>query len=118
MITILTVLLRENICALFGSDAATTEYVLQIYPLFSIGFIVMAINVMITAYLYSTERSALSTSISLLRSVILNSAIILFLPKIFGNVAIWLSMFTYEATVLMIALILLKHSERNGIQFK
>ncbi|NBH80839.1 MATE family efflux transporter [Clostridiaceae bacterium] len=118
VITILTVLLRENICALFGADAATTEYVLQIYPLFSIGFIVMAINVMITAYLYSTERSALSTSISLLRSVILNSAIILFLPKIFGNVAIWLSMFTYEATVLMIAMILLKHSERNGIQFK
>ncbi len=118
VITILTVLLRENICALFRSDAATTEYVLQIYPIFSIGFIVMAINVMITAYLYSTERSALSTGISLLRSVILNSAIIVFLPKLFGNGAIWLSMFTYETAVLVIAMILLKYSERNGVQFK
>lgn len=118
VITILTVLFRENICALFGSDAATTEYVLQIYPMFSIGFIVMAINVMITAYLYSTERSALSTGVSLLRSVILNSAIIVFLPKLFGNGAIWLSMFTYEAAVLVIAMILLKNSERNGVQFK
>lgn len=118
MITILTVLLRENICLLFGSNGETTEYVLQIYPIFSIGFIIMAINVMITAYLYSTERSALSTGISLLRSVILNSAIIVFLPKLFGNGAIWLSMFTYEAVVLVIAVILLKYSERNGVRFK
>ena len=115
MITILTVLLRENICALFGSDAATTEYVLQIYPMFSIGLIVMAVNVMITAYLYSTERSALSTSISLLQSVILNSAIIVFLPNIFGDGAIWFSMFTYEAVVLVIAMVLLKYSERNTV---
>ena len=118
IITILSVLLRENVCALFGSDAATTEYVVQIYPMFSLGFIVMAINVMISAYLYSTERSALSTGISLLRSVVLNSAIILILPRIFGNGAIWLSMFTYETIVLVIAAVLLKHSERNGIQFK
>ncbi len=118
MITILTVLLRENICLLFGSNGETAEYVLQIYPIFSIGFIIMAINVMITAYLYSTERSALSTGISLLRSVILNSAIIVFLPKLFGNGAIWLSMFTYEAVVLVIAVILLKYSERNGVRFK
>ncbi len=118
MITILTVLLRENICALFGSDAATTEYVLQIYPMFSIGLIVMAVNVMITAYLYSTEWSALSTSISLLQSVILNSEIIVFLPNIFGDGAIWFSMFTYEAVVLVIAMVLLKYSERNGVQFK
>ena len=117
-ITVLTVLLRKNICALFGSDTATTEYVLQIYPTFSIALIVMAVNVMITAYLYSTERSALSTGISLLRSVILNSAIIVFLPNLFGNGAIWLSMFTYEAAVLVIAMILLKYSERNGVQFK
>lgn len=115
MITILTVLLRENICALFGSDAATTEYVLQIYPMFSIGLIVMAVNVMITAYLYSTERSALSTSISLLQSMILNSAIIVFLPNIFGDGAIWFSMFTYEAVVLVIAMVLLKYSERNTV---
>ena len=118
IITILSVLLRENVCALFGSDAATTEYVVQIYPMFSLGFIVMAINVMISAYLYSTERSALSTGISLLRSVVLNSAIILILPRIFGDGAIWLSMFTYETIVLVIAAVLLKHSERNGIQFK
>ena len=115
IITILSVLLRENVCALFGSDAATTEYVLQIYPMFSIGLIVMAVNVMITAYLYSTERSALSTSISLLQSVILNSAIIVFLPNIFGDGAIWFSMFTYEAVVLVIAMVLLKYSERNTV---
>lgn len=63
IITILSVLFRGSICALFGSDAATTEYVVQIYPAFSLGFIVMAINVMLSAYLYSTERSALICSL-------------------------------------------------------
>lgn len=118
IVTILSILLRTTVCTLFGSDAVTTEYVTQVYPMFSLGFIVMAVNVMISAYLYSTERSVLSTGISLLRSVILNSAIILILPNIFGDGAIWLSMLTYELIVLVIAVILLKHSERNGIQFK
>ena len=77
----------------------------------------MAINVMISAYLYSTERSALSTGISLLRSVVLNSAVIFILPALFGDGAIWFSMFAYEMIVLVIATILLKYSERNGIRF-
>ena len=117
LVTILTILFRTPICVLFGSDAVTMEYVANAYPPFSLGFIVMAVNVIISAYLYSTERTVLSTGISLLRSVILNSTIIMLLPQLFGNGAIWLSMFTYELIVLVIAVILLKHSERNGIQF-
>ena len=102
----------------FGADATTTEYVAAALPQFAVGFIITAVNVMISAYLYSTERSALSTSISILRSLIINSAVILILPHMFGNGAIWFSLLVYEAIVLVIAVILLRRSERNGIQFQ
>ena len=94
------------------------EYILKYLPQFAVGFIITAVNVMISAYLYSTERSALSTGINILRSLVINSAVILILPHIFGDGAIWFSLLVYEAIVLVIAVALLKYSERNGIQFK
>ena len=118
VITVLAILLGKQICGLFGADATTTEYVAAALPQFAVGFIITAVNVMISAYLYSTERSALSTSISILRSLIINSAVILILPHMFGNGAIWFSLLVYEAIVLVIAAILLRRSERNGIQFQ
>jgi len=103
VITVLAILLGKQICGLFGADATTTEYVAAALPQFAVGFIITAVNVMISAYLYSTERSALSTSISILRSLIINSAVILILPHIFGDGAIWFSLLVYESIVLAIA---------------
>ena len=117
-VTIVSVLLSREICVLFGADAVTQEYVLKVLPQFAVGFIAMALNVMISSYLYSTERSSLASSISVLRSVVVNVAIILILPRIFGEGVIWFSLLIYEVIVLIIAVILLKHSERNGIHFK
>ena len=118
LITGLSILLGKPICALFGTDAVTTEYIIKYLPQFAVGFIITAVNVMISAYLYSTERSALSTGINILRSLVINSAVILILPHIFGDGAIWFSLLLYEAVVLVIAVALLKYSERNGIRFK
>ena len=117
-VTILAVLLGRNICILFGADAMTQSYVLKVLPQFAIGFIVMAVNVMISSYLYSTERSLQATSISILRSIVVNAAVILILPYLFGEGVIWFSLFIYESIVLIIAVALLKHSERDGICFK
>ncbi len=117
-ITIVAVFFSRKICELFGTDVVTQEYVLKVLPQFAVGFIAMALNVMISSYLYSTERSLLALSISVLRSVVVNVAIILILPHIFGESVIWFSLLIYEAIVLIIATALLKHSERNGIYFK
>lgn len=117
VITIVAVLLGRKICVLFGTDAVTQEYMLKVLPQFAVGFIVMALNVMISSYLYSTERSFLALCISVLRSVIVNVAIILILPRIFGESVIWFSLLIYEVIVLIIATALLKHSERNGIYY-
>jgi Na+-driven multidrug efflux pump len=118
LITGLSILLGKPICVLFGTDAVTTEYIIKYLSQFAVGSIITAVNVMISAYLYSTERSALSTGINILRSLVINSAVILILPRILGDGAIWSSLLIYEAIVLVIAVGSLKYSERNGIQFK
>ena len=79
--------------------------------MYSIGFVVMAFNTMISAYLYSTERSYHSTVISVLRSIIVNAAVTLLLPRLFGAGSVWITFAVYEAVVLIVAFILL--STRN-----
>lgn len=117
-ITILAVFFGRNICILFGADMVTQAYILKVLLQFAIGFIAMALNVMISSYLYSTERTVQAISISILRSVVVNVAVILILPYIFGEGIIWFTLLIYETIVFVVALVLLKQSERNGITFK
>ena len=112
-VTGLILLLSRPICSLFGADAQTVEYVLETMPKYSWGFLVMAVNVMISAYLYSTKRSGQAITINLLRSVVMNVAIIFLLPALLGGGAVWFAFGIYEAIVLVVAFILLRHSERS-----
>ena len=114
----LILLLSRQICMLFGADAETLEYTLQAMPKFAWGFVMMAFNVMISAYLYSTERSAYATVLNFLRSIVVSVLVIMLLPEIFGADIVWFTFGIYEAVVLVFAVLLLKHSERQGIVFK
>lgn len=86
-------------------------------PIYTLGFLVMAFNTMISAYLYSTKRSKQADIISLLRSFIVNTVVILALPAVFGSGAVWYAFAVYEAIVLAVAVVLLRRSEKNGIVF-
>lgn len=77
----------------------------------------MAFNTMISSYLYSTKRTREADVINFLRSFIVNSAVILALPALFGSGAVWYAFAIYEAIVLVIAVVLLRQSERNGIMY-
>lgn len=118
IVTGFILLLSRQICKLFGADPVTLEYTLKVMPLYSWGFIIMAFNVMISAYLYSTERTAQAVVINFLRSIAVSAGVILILPRVAGADIIWFTFGIYEAIVLVVAVILLKHSERNGIIFK
>lgn len=117
-VTALILVFSRPICILFGADTTTLEYTLQVMPYYTWGFVVMAFNVMISAYLYSTERSVYSIIINVLRSIVASVAVIMLLPMIFGVDIIWFTFGIYEAVVLVVAVLLLKHSERNGIVFE
>ena len=87
-------------------------------PMYCWGFVVMAFNVLISAYLYSTDRAVQAVVINVLRSIVVNVAVILLLPNLFGPDAIWTTPGVYEIIALAVAFGLLKHSERNGVIFK
>ncbi|MFA7100959.1 MAG: MATE family efflux transporter [Bacilli bacterium] len=118
LINVLLLIFGNHICLLFGADEATLAYTTQAMPIYALGFLVMAFNTMISSYFYSTKRSKQADVINVLRSFIINSIVILALPAIFGKEIIWYAFAIYEALVLVIAVILLKHSERNGIVYQ
>lgn len=122
IINVLLLFVGGNICALFGADPDTVVFAVKAMPMYAWGFVVMSLNVMIAAYLYSTERSTQAIIINILRGLVLDSAVILLLPTLFpsalsGNI-IWFTFGIYEAIALVVAVALLKHSERDGIVYE
>lgn len=113
----LILLFAAPLCQLFGADAQTLAYAVESLPFYAWGFVVMSVNVMIASYLYSITRSGEAITINLLRSLIANTAVILLLPRLFGADIVWFTFGIYEAIVAVIAVALLRHSERNGIVF-
>ena len=71
-----------------------------------------------SAYFYSTKRSAQAIVLNGVRSLVMNSLIITFLPKIFGGAIVWHTFGIYEVIVLIIAVVLKKVSERKGVVYK
>lgn len=108
----------KPVCLLFGADAQTLEFTVQSMPKYAWGFSVMALNTIISAYLYSTKRSTQAIAMNLLRSFVFNLSCIIALPRLFGAEIIWYAFGIYEALVLVAAITLLKASEKNGIIFK
>lgn len=108
----------EPVCVLFGADPATLDFTVQSMPKYAWGFSVMALNTIISAYLYSTKRSVQAIIMNLLRSFVFNLMVILLLPRLFGADAIWYTFGVYEAMVLAAAEILLHSSEKNGVVFR
>lgn len=117
-VTILLVFIGGGVCRLFGADEATLQFTVKSMPHYAWGFVVMSVNVMISAYLYSTKRSREAIIINVLRSFAVNSLVILALPAIFGASVVWYTFGIYEILVLIVAVILLRNTERNGIIYR
>lgn len=73
---------------------------------------------MISAYLYSTERTGYAIVLNICRALVLNTAIITGLPALLGSGVIWYTYGISEGSVLIVAFVLLRLSERKGIVFK
>lgn len=117
IINALLLVFGRPVCALFGADPATLDFTLQVMPLYSWGFVAVGVTTNISSYLYSTKRSRAADIISVLRSFVFNTLVILLLPAIFGGSMVWHSFGIAEAIVMLISIWLLKASERDGIAF-
>ncbi len=106
------------ICALFNPDTVLADIAAEALPKFAWCFLFIALNLMISSYLYSTKRTAQAITIAVFRCIALNSASILLLSTLFGGSIVWFTPGIAEAVSLVIAVVLLKYAERNGIVYK
>lgn len=112
------VIFPHALCKLFGADAATLDFTAIHMWEYCWGFIVGSVNSLLSAYFYSTKRSAQAITLNILRSLVLNSFVITVLPKVFGSAVVWHTFGIYEVLVLLCAIALKKASERNGIVYR
>lgn len=112
------VIFPHFLCKLFGADVETLEFTAVHMWEYCWGFIIGSINTLLSAYFYSTKRSGQAIVLNVIRSLVMNTLVIILLPKIFGNAVVWHTFGIYEVLVLMIAFALKKGSERNGIVYK
>ena len=115
VITILLYFVGGAVCALFGVDEETLGFIITYMPQYSWGFILSALNTIISSYLYSTKRTQEAIIVNVLRSLVFNILITLLLPRLFGPVIVWCTFGIYEGLVLIVGTLLLRRSEHNGI---
>ncbi|MGL5381543.1 MAG: MATE family efflux transporter, partial [Clostridium sp.] len=68
-------------------------------------FMPMGLNVVNIAYLQSIEKAKYSSSLSILRGIILSITLVLILSNIFGIIGVWLAIPLSELITLIIAFI-------------
>jgi Na+-driven multidrug efflux pump len=75
--------------------------------LFSIGFVPMAVNIVVMSYFQSVERVIPATVISLLRGIVFMLACLLLMSHIWGNEGAWLAIPTSEILTMIVTLTML-----------
>ena len=98
----------EPVIRIFNQDPELVQNASAALPLFSLSFIPMALNLVYTAFLYSTKRTLQADAISFSRGVVLKAAAIFCLPVLLGGDTIWLAPLAAELLTLLLALVLSK----------
>ena len=114
----LTFFIGRPLCALFGSDAASVPIVCDALPKYCLNYVFAAATAVIASYLLSTKRTQYAIAINVCRSIVFNFACINFLPLIFGYEFVWYTVTVSECICMMIAMVLRRISERNGIIYR
>ena len=97
-------LFAEPVIQIFNRDPELVQNASAALSLFGLSFIPMALNLIYTAFLYSTKRTLQADAISLSRGVVLKAAAIFCMPVLFGIDVIWLAPFAAELLTLVLAL--------------
>jgi putative MATE family efflux protein len=118
IILVLLLVSGRVICGMFGVDRLTAGVIVNAIPKFIWSFLVVSLNTIISAYLYSTKRTREAVIINVCRGLLFNSVIISVFPVLFGTALVWFTAGIAELLTLTVALVLLKHAERNGVRFR
>ena len=87
----------------------------SIFRIYSLSYVVVGINIFISAYFTAIKKVIYSALITFPRGILFNSILLLILPNIFGNKVIWIVSFLSEVLTIFICIYLLKKIKREGI---
>ncbi len=118
LVFLATFFIGGPVCMLFGADAAAYDIVIDVLPKYCINYVFSANSAVLAAYLFSTKRTQYALTLNACRSLIFNFLCINFLPLLFGSQFIWYTVAVAEGICICIGILLWKHSERNGIEYK
>lgn len=99
------------IIRIFNREPELIETASAALPLFALSFIPMALNLICTAYFFSTKRTGSANAIAISRGIALKALMIFCLPLIFSAKAIWIAPFVTEIVTLAAAIVLSKTSK-------
>ena len=110
-IYVLLLFFDRPVIRIFNQDTALVQSASLALPLFSLSFLPMALNLIATAFLFSTKRTLQADVIALCRGVFIKACAIFAIPTVFGGGAIWLAPLAAELVTLILAGILIKGTE-------
>lgn len=102
---------------IFNKEADLVQTATAALPIFSLSFIPMALNLIFTAFLFSTKRTGEANVIATSRGIVVKALSIFCIPMLFGGNAIWIAPFVAETVTLVLAIVLSKTSKFRCFTF-
>lgn len=93
------------VSAFLKEGCAAHSYAVEGLPLFTLGFVLFAINIACIGYLQSIEKAHSATFITILRGIIFTIMSFILLPKIIGTKGLWLAVPTADLLTLLIVML-------------
>ncbi len=106
LVYLLLFVFDEPVIRIFNQDANLVQVASQALPAFCLSFIPMALNLIYTAFLYSTKRTVQSDAIAVCRGIVIKSVAIFLIPVLLGDAYIWVAPFVAEGITLLLAFVL------------
>ena len=104
------ILLDRPVIHIFNQDPALVQAAAAALPVFSLSFIPMALNLVYTAFLYSTKRTIPADAIAVCRGIAVKAAAIFALPAMLGVEAVWAAPLAAELGTLLLAVYLMRRT--------
>lgn len=98
----------EAVIRIFNQDVNLVQTASKALPLFALSFMPMALNLIYTAFMFSTKRTAQANVIAICRGIIIKAIAIFCIPFLFDSNAIWIAPFIAEMLTLVIGIALTK----------
>lgn len=106
VIYIILAVFRVPVVTLFNSEPELAAMASGALPVFAVSFLFMAVNLIFTAYYYSTKQTWKANIIAVSRGIVVKAAAIFLVPVLFGETWVWASAAAAEAvTLILIAVI-------------